>query len=60
MTSNKALIQQYLAAYTAFDIPGMLALLAPDVVAVIGFVGARDGAGAAVGHPGDPRCLGSR
>ena len=32
MTSNKALIQQYLAAYTAFDIPGMLALLAPDVV----------------------------
>lgn len=32
MAGNKALIQQYLAAYTAFDIQGMLALLSPDVV----------------------------
>lgn len=32
MAGNKALIQQYLAAYTAFDLPGMLALLASDVV----------------------------
>lgn len=32
MASNKALIQQYLTAYTAFDLPGMLALLASDVV----------------------------
>lgn len=32
MAGNKALIQQYLAAYTTLDIPGMLALLAPDVV----------------------------
>lgn len=32
MAGNKPLIQQYLAAYTAFDLPGMLALLAPDVV----------------------------
>lgn len=32
MAGNKALIQQYLAAYTAFDLPAMLALLTPDVV----------------------------
>lgn len=32
MAGNKALIQRYLTAYTGFDIPGMLALLSPDVV----------------------------
>lgn len=31
MSGNKALIHQYLAAYTAFDVPAMLRLLAPDV-----------------------------
>jgi ketosteroid isomerase-like protein len=29
---NRALVERYLAAYNAFDIPGMLDLLHPDVV----------------------------
>lgn len=32
MTTNKTLINQYLEAYTAFDVDGMLALLSADVV----------------------------
>jgi ketosteroid isomerase-like protein len=30
-TSHRALIERYLAAYNAFDVPGMLVLLHPDV-----------------------------
>ena len=29
--SHRALIERYLAAYNAFDVPGMLAVLHPDV-----------------------------
>jgi ketosteroid isomerase-like protein len=29
--SRRALIERYIAAYNAFDVPGMLALLRPDV-----------------------------
>ena len=29
--SHRALIERYVAAYNAFDVPGMLALLQPDV-----------------------------
>lgn len=31
-SSTKELVDRYLAAYTAFDVPGMLSLLSPDVV----------------------------
>lgn len=30
-TSHNKLVNEYLAAYTSFDIPAMLALLAPDI-----------------------------
>lgn len=31
MDGTRALIERYLAAYNAFDVPGMLALVEPDV-----------------------------
>lgn len=31
-SSRRELIDRYLAAYTTFDVPGMLSLLSPDIV----------------------------